>query len=212
MIILINLSFVGIVAFLILFQSPYVLSKSQSEIDFSSIFKITKSEMHFSQGRNCNFITCMGEIRNLTSDVWENLVVEVKYFDSNEVLIDTETEHLYENVLRGKDTTSFRIRVPADREATEYVNHASRITWAEKRQSYVPSKKTKKKSSNWFNVFLSWMPMLLLIAVWIFYMRKMRSPQNKTIDFLKNQNEISRKNNEIMERIALSLETLSEKK
>ncbi len=209
---LVNLSFVGVVAFFILSHSSYVLSKTQSKIDFNSIFKIEKSEIHFSQGQNCNFITCIGEILNLTSDVWEDLVVEVKYFDSNGVLVDTETEHLYENVIQGNETTSFRIRISADRKAEDYVNHVSRITWAEKRYPYVPSKKTKKKSTNWFKIFIGWVPMLLLIGVWIFFMRKMRSPQNKTIDYLKNQNDISKQNNEILERIASSLETLSTNK
>ncbi len=59
--------------------------------------------------------------------------------------------------------------------------------------------------------FIGWVPMILLIAVWIFYMRKLRVPQNQSIEFLRKQLELTQHNNEIMERIAVSLENLSQK-
>jgi len=43
------------------------------------------------------------------------------------------------------------------------------------------------ETSSWFQVFLSWVPMLLLIAVWIFFMRQMQSGGGKALSFGKSR-------------------------
>jgi cell division protease FtsH len=40
-----------------------------------------------------------------------------------------------------------------------------------------------EKDSSWFRVFLSWVPMLLLIAVWIFFMRRMQGGGGQALSF-----------------------------
>ena len=42
-------------------------------------------------------------------------------------------------------------------------------------------------SSSWFQVFLSWVPMLLLIGVWIFFMRQMQAGGGKALSFGKSR-------------------------
>lgn len=42
-------------------------------------------------------------------------------------------------------------------------------------------------NSSWFQVFLSWVPMLLLIGVWIFFMRQMQSGGGKALSFGKSR-------------------------
>ena len=41
--------------------------------------------------------------------------------------------------------------------------------------------------SSWFRVFLSWVPMLLLIGVWIFFMRQMQAGGGKALSFGKSR-------------------------
>ena len=43
------------------------------------------------------------------------------------------------------------------------------------------------ESSSWFQVFLSWVPMLLLIGVWIFFMRQMQAGGGKALSFGKSR-------------------------
>ncbi len=43
------------------------------------------------------------------------------------------------------------------------------------------------EDSSWFQVFLSWVPMLLLIGVWIFFMRQMQSGGGKALSFGKSR-------------------------
>ena len=44
-----------------------------------------------------------------------------------------------------------------------------------------------KDDSSWFQVFLSWIPMLLLIGVWIFFMRQMQGGGGKALSFGKSR-------------------------
>jgi len=43
------------------------------------------------------------------------------------------------------------------------------------------------EDSSWFQVFLSWVPMLLLIGVWIFFMRQMQGGGGKALSFGKSR-------------------------
>jgi cell division protease FtsH len=44
-----------------------------------------------------------------------------------------------------------------------------------------------QEDSSWFQVFLSWVPMLLLIGVWIFFMRQMQVGGGKALSFGKSR-------------------------
>ena len=44
-----------------------------------------------------------------------------------------------------------------------------------------------KDDSSWFQVFLSWVPMLILIGVWIFFMRQMQVGGGKALSFGKSR-------------------------
>ena len=182
----------------------------EPELNFDSVFKIIKSETNYSESPNCRYITCIGEIQNLTDDVWDDLVVEVKYFNSNGALIDTETESLYSYVLQAKDTIPFRVRIQADRNASEYSTHSVRITSAERKSRYESQNSPKKKSSLISNILISWAPMIILIGVWVlfmrFYLSNKRSPQAKSIELLKNQAILIEKHNQLFERLVNAVE------
>ena len=44
-----------------------------------------------------------------------------------------------------------------------------------------------EENSPWFQVFLSWVPMLLLVGVWIFFMRQMQAGGGKALSFGKSR-------------------------
>ena len=55
------------------------------------------------------------------------------------------------------------------------------------RSKGVKIKAKPKEDSSWFQVFLSWIPMLLLIGVWIFFMRQMQAGGGKALSFGKSK-------------------------
>jgi len=44
-----------------------------------------------------------------------------------------------------------------------------------------------EKDSSWFQVFLAWIPMLLLVGVWIFFMRQMQAGGGNALSFGKSR-------------------------
>jgi ATP-dependent Zn protease len=60
------------------------------------------------------------------------------------------------------------------------------------------------------NIFINWFPMLLLIGVWIFFLRKMRGSSSYT-NLVEKQIEETRQMNRTLERIAAVLEKSAEK-
>jgi preprotein translocase subunit YajC len=55
------------------------------------------------------------------------------------------------------------------------------------------------------NTLISWLPLIALIVVWVFFMRKHRKTQNHTIEYMKKQNDLT-------ERIALAIEKIADGK
>ncbi len=68
-------------------------------------------------------------------------------------------------------------------------------TYAPKDPELIPLLRSKgvkifakpQEDSSWFQVFLSWVPMLLLIGVWIFFMRQMQAGGGKALSFGKSR-------------------------
>ncbi len=52
---------------------------------------------------------------------------------------------------------------------------------------------------------ISWLPLIALIIIWIFFMRKHRQTQVHTIDYMKKQIDLT-------ERIAVAIEKIAEAK
>ncbi len=104
-------------------------------------------------------------------------------------------------VVPAHDKITFRVRGGADREINEYKTHKVRITSAKPISCNYSS---KKKKSALLELFISWTPMLLLIAVWIFFMRKYQgknSPQKRIIELQKRQCELIEKQNTLFEKL-----------
>lgn len=55
-------------------------------------------------------------------------------------------------------------------------------------------------------VLVSWLPMLLLIAVWIFFMTRLKPAQNRAMKDQQDHMDQLRKQNTLLERIAKALE------
>jgi hypothetical protein len=58
------------------------------------------------------------------------------------------------------------------------------------------------------DLLISFGPIIILLAVWILYMTRLRTPQNQTIELIKRQNELMEQYVQVTERIAASLERL----
>ena len=157
---------------------------------------IVDASLAYSQDNGSPVVTTIGTIKNSSESLIEDIVVEVKYFDGEKKLIDVITQPIYGLVVPASQEVAFRVRDVADKPKAAYVSNSVRVVSAEQRPQ------SKQSSFSWPEILISWAPMLLLIAVWIFFTHKFNkkgSPNARTIELIENQNAI-------LERLATAAE------
>lgn len=196
--------FIPLILIILLADSVYAYPEEKT--NFNESLRITKSELNFSQNESWHFITCIGEIENLSAVTWDNIVIEVLYYNSSGKIIDTVTEHLYSSVLPANDKVSFRIRSQADKNKEEYVNHSARITSAEEKTVCG----AEESSSLLETLAVSWGPFLLLAIIWIIFIYRVygrkASPQAKSIQLVSKQVELIERQNLLFQKLIETIE------
>lgn len=192
-----------LVALLFLPLAVWAACFSPQPFDESRV-SVVNTSLSYGQGERTSFITTIGSISNTSDALIEDIVVEVKYFNAKKKLIDVVTQPIYGLVVPPSQEVAFRVRDVADKSKVSYASSAVRIVSANQRVTQQPQ---PKSSSNYgIDFFASWGPMLLLIAVWIYFMRKANrkdSPQVRTIDLIEKQNAV-------LDRIAAAAEKASD--
>ena len=198
------------VAFINLFANTPI----NAEEDFGGDITISNTTFHFSEGERCSYISCIGQIENNSDETYENLVIEVNYFNNNGDLIDTITDELYASVLGPYKTITFRVRDSADKSADQYSKHSVKLTSADK-MCVDDYENTSDFKGLFWRLFISWGPMFLLIAVWIFFILRLRSkksPQGQSLALLSKQLELLEEQNSLFSKLINSIDKLSAKK
>lgn len=173
------------------FSIPAFAACSQRLPFDSATVSIIDTSLTYTQGEGPPFITTIGAIKNSSESFIEDIVVEVKYFNADKKLIDVITQPIYGLVVPASQEVAFRIRDVADKPKTAYVSNSIRVVSAEQRPT--PQPQAKQSSFSWADLLASWGPMLLLIAVWVFFMRRMNkkgSPQVRTVELIEKQNAV----------------------
>jgi ATP-dependent Zn protease len=172
------------------------------QFDPEKIFVIDTS-FTYSQSESTPLVTTIGTIKNTSNSLVEDIVIEVKYFNAEKKLVDVVTQPLYGVVVPAFQEVAFRVRDAADKPKTSYTFSNVRMASAEQRVAQ--QSKPKQSSFSWSELLVSWGPMLMLIGVWVFFMRKMNkkgSYQFRTVELIDKQNAI-------LERIATAAEKVT---
>ena len=77
----------------------------------------------------------------------------------------------------GKDGKEFRTYKPADADVTEKLLD----------KKVTVNAKPEEEKFSWFSIFISWFPLLLLVGIWIFFMRQMQVGGGKAMSFGKSR-------------------------
>jgi hypothetical protein len=186
--------------------STYASCGEQNDLDPTSL-SVGETSLSYSESEGQRFISAFGTVTNTSAFYAEGLVVEAKYFDAENRLTDVIVEPLYGVVVPPSGSVSFRVRDAADKTKEYYVSTSVRVVTAEQRARR--QSQAKRQSSVWVDLFISWMPMLLLIGVWVFFMRRQTrkgSPQARTVELIEQQNAILGRQVEVLERLAMASE------
>jgi cell division protease FtsH len=77
----------------------------------------------------------------------------------------------------GKDGKDFHTYKPSDADLTDKLLEKKIIVNA----------KPEEEKFSWFSIFISWFPLLLLVGIWIFFMRQMQAGGGKAMSFGKSR-------------------------
>jgi len=203
------------VLFVMLMLLISIISKGYADQDTidnpGNILKISDTTFSYSKEDGHGNISTIGTIKNLSDMRIDRLVLEVKYFDQAKRLIDTVTQPLYGVVVPPSQEVSFRVLDVAAKSKEAYVSSSVRVVTAEQREAC--SSSSKNNTSIWLETFVSWLPLLILIGVWIFFIKKMNkkdSPQRRSVELIENQNSILSKQLETLDRLASAVEKVAE--
>jgi len=100
-----------------------LLSPPASFADHESELDITGSVFSYESTSSLGRITCIGTIRNAGSITWEDLQIEVQYFNSAGELVDTVTDSSFDLRIRADQEITFRVFGSAARSSDQYHTH-----------------------------------------------------------------------------------------
>lgn len=146
-------------------------------------------------------VVTIGTIRNNTDRVMRNPVVEVRYFDAEARLIDVIVENLYTTVIDANDDTAFRVQAFPAAPSESYVAERVRIIAADQAPTPCPDRRgqvskpddAEDNSPWWLDLIISAFPILLLVLVWIWIMRRYQGKKSvvgESVDEVRKQNQI----------------------
>jgi len=198
------------VLFVMLMLLISIVSKGYADQDAidnpGNILKISDTTFSYSKEDGHGNISTIGTIKNLSDMRIDRLVLEVKYFDQGKRLIDTVTQPLYGVVVPPSQEVSFRVLDVASKPKEAYVSSSVRVVTAEQREAC-------SSNSKWLETFVSWLPLLILAGVWVFFIKKMNkknSPQRRSVELIENQISILSKQLETLDRLASAVEKVAE--
>jgi ATP-dependent Zn protease len=169
---------------------------TSGDLDISQIATQVTS-ISFDTDSRGKSITAFGTLKNMSPLCAQDIVVEVKYFDSKGAQVDVTTQTLGVTIGAGQET-AFRVRDDASKEREAYATGAIRVIAAEP----LFGRAGRSESSWWIDLLSAWGPMLLLILIFGLFIRRLsgkNSPQRQSLALVQRQQES-------LERIAAALE------
>ena len=170
----------------------------------TSMLVVAPTSMDVTVESGHRLVTTLGTIANPSRDCFQNVVLELQYFDAAKNHVDTVTEAVDGLVVPAGDTAQFRVRESAARDATAYVSQSVRVVDAGVRWTKEPP-----SGQSVIDLLVPWLPMLLLIGVWIYFMRRYssgKSLQGRMFAVMEQQLEVARAQSLAIQKAAAALE------
>jgi hypothetical protein len=187
---------------------------SCEEHEIGTALSVLNVSFNYSKDGEAAFITALGEIQNSSPDRAEDVVVEARYFDAEKKLVDVVTEHIYGFVVPAGQKVAFRVRDLADKPKGAYVTSDVRVVSAHASNA-TAGRSSKRETPLVLQLLFNAFPILLLIAVWVFFMRRYQgksSPQMRSLDLIEKQAGTLERQLATLERLANAVESAASHK
>ncbi len=179
--------------------APEGATAEGSETDLA----VTATSMDIAEAGNRRLVTTLGAISNSSTGCFDEVVLEVSYFDKSGNLVDTTTQELRGVIALPKKSVNFRIVESLTKPNELYASQKVRLISAENRYS----RKSKQKDESLFQTLLtSFGPMILLILVWIVLQRMYSGKKSQLHQAIEKQVALGEAQLKVLERMAAALE------
>lgn len=169
--------------------------------------KVISSSVSTVKAQGPMLVTVIGELKNTTDEKIDNLILEAKLTDSDGKVIDVLSESIYGLVVPAGEQVSFRLQGAAATTQATYANAQVRVVSAESHSRSTKQSSSESKSQL-RELAVSWGPMVLLVLVWLFLVRKYNgkgSNQDKLLTAINEQNALLTRQSSAVEAIAAAL-------
>jgi len=102
--------------------------------DFASNFTFVENNLNFGTDNSGDFISVVGRIRNDTDLKWDDVYIEVRFFDQDNKTIDVISTSAWGLTLTPNSKTAFKARGRADRKREDYKEYEITIKSARKKK------------------------------------------------------------------------------
>lgn len=177
--------------------------------DAGSSVQVAETSVITSKNDGPLLVTVLGTLKNTTGKRIENLVIEAKLTDASGKVIDVLSERVYGLVVPAGQDVAFRLQAPAAAGPDAYAGARARVVSAEAHAPFTP-RAAKSVPHPVIDLLVSWGPMILLIAVWLFMMRRYSgkgSTQDKMLAAIGEQNTLLARQIAAIESIAAAAST-----
>jgi hypothetical protein len=163
---------------------------------------VTATSMDVSEAGSRRLVTTLGTINNPSTACFDEVVLELSYFDKAGNLVDTTTQELRAVIALPKTSVNFRMVESVTKPNELYASQKARVISAENRYS----RKSKQKESLFQTLLTSFGPMILLILVWIVLQRKYSGKKSQLHQAIEKQVALGEAQLKVLERMAAALE------
>ena len=157
-------------------------------------YEIEETSMVWQHVDDKNYIFSIGRLVNTGSEPIKSPIIEIQFLDENGELVDVGAEYMYNTTLQPGESVAFRAQTYAVVVQGDYVSQELRLRL---QRSKPPCDRDGENSGKqqrgvFAQLLISSFPILLLIGVWIWFIRKLggkESPQERSMELAAEQNE-----------------------
>ena len=195
---------------LICFYASACGSNEQPQSEAKSALQIVNPKVSTAKSGGPLLVTVIGELKNPTSQDFEDLVLEARLMDADGKVIDMLSESMYDMVVPAGEQIAFRLQGAAATTEASYAKAQVRVIRAQRPVTHRPVRQEKNPL---IEMAISWGPMLLFILFILLLVRRSSgkgSYQEKMLTAVNEQNSLLTRQAAAIETIAAALASRQE--
>ena len=112
---------------ILVFFSQAMFSEGEDFTEYRDQIEIVKTELKFGENRYGGSVAVVGTMINSSNVPWEDVYLEVQFYDSEKKLIDTTQDDKYAFIIPANDSSTFKVSITREFPEEQYDSCKVRI-------------------------------------------------------------------------------------